>query len=219
MNWGILFVVGLAVIAIVLFLMVQLSPTPPGDVVPLLSGSLPGSQEQTVTAILPRSKNQPEGAVYSMDGWILVNDFTTGFGERRQILNRENAPGIFIDSTSNSLVFSVKTYGGIETILVENIPAKKWMHFAIVVDQEAVNIYINGKIRQHHTLGQLPDLTDAPVVFGKGWEGVVGHVTFYARSLSNMEVDKLSQKEPPDDLQRKPQAGKYFDLSWYMGRL
>jgi hypothetical protein len=219
MNWGILFVGGLAVVALVLFFMVQLSPTPPGDVVPLVPGSIPGSEEQVITAVLPRSKNQPEGAVYSLDGWVLVNDFTTGFGERRPILNRENSPGVFLDSTSNSLIFSVKTYGGVETILVENIPAKKWIHFAIVVDQQAVHVYINGKLRQHHTLGQLPDLSDGPVVFGKGWDGVVGKVTFYARSLTNMEVDKLSKQEPPDDLQRKPQAGGYFDLSWYMGRL
>ena len=185
----------------------------------LVSGSYPGDKQFTDTTMLPDSLNQPEGRVYSYSGWILVKDFTVGYGQKRRILSKGDAPGIYLDSTSNALLFAIKTYGATETVLVPNIPAMKWIHFALVVDQQSVNIYINGTLRQHHTLGQLPDLVDAPVVMGPGWDGVLARVKYYSYALQPSDVKALAFDTPPDDLVRKPSAPQYFDISWYIGRL
>jgi hypothetical protein len=185
----------------------------------IVSGSYPGQKHYTESLRLPDSMNQPEGRVYSYSGWILVKDFTVGYGEKRRILSKGDAPGIYLDGTSNSLLFAIKTYGTTETILVPNIPAMKWIHFALVVDQQAVDIYINGTLRQHHTLGQLPDLVDSQIEMGPGWEGVLARVKYYAYALKPADVKSLAFDTPPDDLVRKPSAPQYFDISWYIGRL
>jgi hypothetical protein len=185
----------------------------------IVSGSYPGFKQYTERAVLPDALNQPEGRVYSYSGWILVKDFTVGYGRKRRILSKGDAPGIYLDSTSNSLLFAIKTYGATETILVPNIPAMKWVHFALVVDQQSVEIYINGTLRQHHTLGQLPDLVDAPLIMGPGWDGVLARVKYYAYALKPAEIKALAFDTPPDDLIRKPAAPQYFDISWYIGRL
>lgn len=185
----------------------------------IVSGSYPGNRQFTERVTIPTSFNQPEGRVYSYTGWILIKDFTTGYGQRRRILSKGDSPGIYLDGTSNSLVVAVKTYGTTETILVPNIPAMKWIHFGLVVDQQAVDIYINGTLRQHHTLGQLPDLVDGPIVMGPGWNGVLARVNYYAYALKPGDIRAQAFESPPDDLVQKPASPQYFDLTWYTGRL
>lgn len=187
--------------------------------VKIIAGSQPGNIERTSSLALPISFNQPEGLTYSYSAWILVKDFGEGYGTRRRIFSRDDAPGLYIDSTSNSLVVSVKTFGTTETILIPSVPAMKWLHFALVVDQQSVDIYINGTLRQHHTLGQLPKQTEAPILMGPGWDGVLADLTYYSRSLKHTEVKRLSKEKVPDDLHREPAAPQYFDISWYIGRL
>lgn len=185
----------------------------------IVDGSIPGDKEQLYGLSLPRSFNEPEGAVFSYSGWVLVNDFTTGYGQKRRIFSRGDAPGLYIDSTSNSLEVAVKTYGATETILIQNIPALKWIHVAIVVDQYSVDIYINGMLRQHHTLSQLPDQNDEPIKAGPGWNGVLGNLSYYPRKLTNAEVRQLASEKPPSDLRRPTSSPQYFDITWYTGRL
>lgn len=211
-------VIGILVVALFFFLFSALGKSNTDNVI-LVNGSQPGDREVQGLYTLPLAMNQPEGLVFSYSGWILVNDFTTGYGKERRILSKGDTPGIYIDSTSNSLVFKVKTYTTTETILIQNLPAAKWIHFAITVDQTSVNIYINGTLRQHHTLGQLPDQSNDAVRMGGDWNGVLARTVYYPRALSNDEVRKLSEETPPDDLKRPTPGPSYFDITWYIGRL
>lgn len=214
--------VGVIVLAAIVGLILYFTAfkqTTASDVVTLVSDSQRGSQEVSIAYDLPLSFNQAEGIVFAYTGWILVKDFTVGYGTRRRILSKGDAPGIYLDSTSNSLVFAVKTYGTTETILVPDIPAQKWIHFAMVVDQQSVDLYINGILRQHHTLSQLPDQNAEPIVMGPGWEGVLGRVAYHAKPLSATQVKALARETPPDDLNPRPSRPQYFDISWYIGRL
>jgi hypothetical protein len=207
-------------LAAIVFLWWYSSAAVPTDVVTIVAGSQSGQQAKTISVQLPQSFNQPEGLTYSYSGWILVKDFGAGYGERRTVFNTgEDSPALYIDSTSNSFIVSVKTFGATETILIPSIPAMKWMHVALVVDQQAVDIYINGILRQHHTLGQLPkQRSDSTIKMGPGWDGVLAKLTYYARALRHTEIKQLAAQPVPDDLQKKPAAPQYFDLSWYIGR-
>jgi len=189
------------------------------DPVPIIAGSHPGNRKFSKNIALPPSYNQPEGLVYSYAGWILVKDFTAGYGTRRTLLSKKDSPGIYIDATSNALLFTIDTFGSTESILIPNIPAMKWIHFALVVDQHSVDIFINGTLRQHHTLGQLPKLNNEPVKTEGGWDGVIGNVNYYPYALKAGVIKNMSQQEPPDDMIGKPSSPQYFDITWYIGRL
>ena len=192
----------------------------PSDQVPIVVGSRPGTTSMTTNLSLPQSFNQPEGLTYSYSGWVLVNDFGEGYGQRRTIVKvGDNTPGLYIDSTSNSFVVAVKTFGSTETILIPSVPALKWLHIGLVVDQQSVDIYINGILRQHHTLGQLPRQESTPTIqMGPGWDGVLARLTYYSRALKPSEIKRLASDPVPDDLQTTPAAPQYFDMSWYTGR-
>ena len=191
----------------------------PTEYVTILESSKSGKEESTNPFVLPRSENQPEGIVFTYTGWLLINDFTAGYGNKRRIFTKGDCPGLYIDSTSNSLIVAVDTFGNKETLLIPNIPAKKWIHFAISVNQYSVDVYINGTLRTHHTLGQLPKQNEDQLKIGGGFDGVLGRFSYYPRSLSMPEVESLGRQEPPSDLYQAPSPPQYFDMSWYTGRL
>ena len=190
------------------------------DAQTLVAGTQAGTVKTTNRVRLPLSLNEPEGITFSYSMWLLVKDFTTGYGTERVILKKgDNCPGIYLDSTSNALSVRVKTYGITDTILISNIPALKWLHLGVVVNQTSVDIYINGTLRQHHTLNQLPDQNDDPVEIGGNWNGVVGNVVYYPRSLSYGELNALASAEPPPYSDQIIGKNNYFDITWYIGRL
>jgi hypothetical protein len=152
-----------------------------------------------------------------------VNDFTYNYGNKRLIFSKGDCPGLYLDTTSNSLLVAVNTYTDTsETVLISNIPAAKWVHFAIIVDQDSMDIYINGIIRQHHSFSQLPKQNDDQVSMGgrasSGWDGVLANLQYTPRSLSAGEIAALTANVPKDDLRGSPAGPTYFDLSWYTGR-
>lgn len=210
---GLLIIVG----ALLWYLFTPSTPTDRVLIIPDLQSGIYGTT-RSATTLLP-SFNQPQGRVYSYTGWLVIKDFTQGFGTKRKIFSRGDAPGLYLDSTSNALSVAVKTYTTTETILIPNIPAMKWIHFALVVDQTSVDIYINGTLRQHHTLTQLPDLTEDSITTGPGWDGYLGRLTYYRRALSYGEVTANASESPP--VLPDEQVGKngYFDITWYIGRL
>jgi hypothetical protein len=210
------------VIAVIVWQVVSTKPKK-SDMVDIIPGSISGKQVKSVSVSLDRSFNQPQGATFSYTGWILVNDFTHNYGKKRTIFTKDDCPGLYLDTTSNSLLVAVNTYADIaETVLIDNIPADKWVHFAIIVDQDAMDVYINGIIRQHHSLSQLPKQNDASVTAGgrseAGWDGVLATLQYTPRSLSAGEVAALTANVPKDDLRGKPSGPQYFDLTWYTGR-
>jgi hypothetical protein len=192
----------------------------PSDQVNIVKGSQSGEIQRSVAPRLPLSFNQPEGLIYSYSGWVLVKDFGKGYGSRRTIFKTgDDEPALYIDSTSNSFVVAVKTFGTTETILVPSVPAMKWLHVAIVVDQQSVDVYINGTLRQHHTLGQLPrQRSDSTILLGGGWDGVLANLVYYSRALMPSEIKRKASEPVPDDMQKEPAIPQYFDISWYIGR-
>lgn len=181
----------------------------------LQSGML--ATTRATTSLLP-SFNQPQGRVYSYTCWLIIKDFTQGYGTKRKIFSKGDAPGLYLDTTSNALSVAVKTYGTTETILIPNIPAMKWLHVGLVVDQQSVDIYINGTLRQHHTLTQLPDLTEDALTTGPNWNGYLGSLVYYRRAVSYAEMSALASQPPPQMPEDAVGKGSYFDMSWYIGR-
>jgi hypothetical protein len=191
----------------------------PSDATVIVPGSIAGSNSQTSSGDMPRSFNQQQGIAFTYACWILVNDYTVNYGTRRAIFTKDDCPGVYLDTTSNGLVIAVDTYGAKETILIDNMPAAKWIHLALVVDQDALDIYIDGVLKQHHSLAQLPKQNTSPVKTGSSWDGVLAQLYYYPRCLTAVDIQTLAATVPTDDLKKRPAAPPYFDMTWYTGRL
>ena len=185
-----------------------------------------GKVSSDYSTTIPVSKDQSEGLVFSYAGWVRIDDFTYRYGEQKIIFVKgaDNlksvCPALVLDANTNSFLVILDTYGTREIVPISNIPSKKWIHFAIVVEQTAVNIYINGTLHTHHTLNQLPRQNTGPVHLSPkgGFAGKLGQLEYFPNVLKSSDVSALSLVAPEVD---KSDNGigtlpPYFDRTWWI---
>jgi len=162
----------------------------------------------TSPAMIIKSNNQDTGLTFSYAGWILVNDFNYKSGT---IFSKSDCPSVSIDLHTNTFLVKINTFGMTETIPINNLPAKKWIHLAIVVQQNDVDIYINGVLYTHHVLSQLPRQNDSSVVIGS-FDGKISNLVYYPYVLT--DIMSLVNNSPNLTQTTYP-SPPYFDPTWW----
>jgi hypothetical protein len=218
MEFIISLVVCIAVTLAVYYFLKQ--PTSSTSTVTITNGQ-DGKVSKEFSGVISVSENQGE-LTFSYAGWVEIDDFTYRFGERKTVFSKGGddlssaCPALVIDANTNSFLVILDTYGTQEIVPVSNIPAKKWIHVGIVVDQTAINIYINGTLHTHHTLNQIPRQNTGPVHLSPkgGFGGKIGLLQYYPNKLSPSEISGLSTVKPPNvDTNVYP---PYFDSTWWI---
>lgn len=177
---------------------------------------------------LPPSYDQKQGITFAYTCWLLFDDFTYRMGQQKVIFTKgpedlsAMCPGVFLDSNTNSILVKIDTFGAQEVIPISNIPAKKWVHFGLVVDQDSVDVYINGTLHTHHTLAQLPRQNSSPVHTGTGggFKGKIADLNYYNYFLTPEQIKGTMSTPPspnPEEVKGSPQP-PYFDITWWTGR-
>jgi hypothetical protein len=193
----------------------------------LVDTAVDGKKQLDTSVALPESLNDPKGIAFSYTCWIRVDDYTYRFGEQKVIFTKgpsdlsSMCPGVLLDGNTNSILVKIDTFGSQETIPIGNLPAKKWFHFAVVVDQDSVDVYVNGIVHTHHTLNQLPRQNPSTVTVGVGggFDGKLADLQYYNSFLQPKDV-AASMGSPPQLDQQDTSAPlpPYFDITWWTGR-
>jgi hypothetical protein len=199
----------------------------PSQTIPI-KGTYEDGKRAFDSKIVPqRSLNQKEGLTFSYTCWLKIDDFAYRYGQPKVIFTKgppdlsQMCPALFVDANTNSLLVKIDTFGGTEVIPISNIPAKKWLHFGLAVDQDSVDIYINGTLYQHHTLAQLPKQNSGTVQtgVGGGFDGKVGSLIYYGYFLTPDGIKAAMGNPPqPDPSDVAAPTPPYFDISWWSGR-
>jgi hypothetical protein len=198
---------------------------------PLLKNAVDGRKELNTSVLLPESVNQDKGLTFSYTCWLRFDDFSYRYGQEKVIFTKGDpslttvCPGLFLDANTNSIITKIDTFGSQEAIPISNIPAKKWIHYALVVDQDSVDIYINGTLKTHQSLTQLPrqNAGTVHVGIGGGFDGKIADLQYYNYFLTAQQVQSImgSAPDPPapaaEDSDSAP-TPPYFDISWWVGR-
>ena len=174
---------------------------------------------------LPASLNQDKGLTFAYSCWVRIDNFAYQPGKPKVIFTKgptdlsSMCPALMIDGNTNSLLVKLDTFGATEVVAIPNIPAKKWMHIAIVVDQKAMDIYVNGILHTHHSIAQVPRQNSGTVHTGvdSGFEGKLAGLTYYNYFLKPTDIPGLMSSRP----QAETEIGTlppYFDISWWIGR-
>lgn len=171
---------------------------------------------------LPVSVNRPAGIEFSYTGWLRIDDFAYRFGEPRIIFVKGSGdlstacPALLIDANTNTLLVKVDTFGAQETIPIVSVPANKWLHVAISVNQEAVDVYINGTLYAHHILTQLPKQNAGSVLNSPagGFAGKIVRLEYHPQVLSASDIQSRAREAPPTGEENQV-FPEYFDKSWF----
>jgi hypothetical protein len=196
----------------------------------LVKNSVDGRKEINTSVLLPESLNEEKGLTFSYTCWVRFDDFSYRYGKEKVIFIKGSpdlsvmCPGVFLDANTNSIITKLDTFGAQEAIPISNIPAKKWLHYALVVDQDSVDIYINGTLRIHQSLTQLPRQNSGTVHvgIGGGFDGKIADLQYYNYFLTAPQVQSIMGSSPdppsaaPEDTADAP-VPPYFDISWWIG--
>ena len=185
-----------------------------------------GRKADTQKGSLPDSFNQPQGETFSQAAWIRVDDFSYRYGQPKIIFSKGSddasiaGPALLLDPHTNALLIKMDTFGTQETFAIPNIPAKKWIHVVVAVNQDAVDVQVNGILKSHHTLTQLPRQNTGQLYIspGGGFDGKIGSLDQYAQFVTPADAQSLSASSPSaakgeEGIGPLPQQ---FGSSWYV---
>jgi hypothetical protein len=173
----------------------------------VVSTAIDGTIENASKNYLPKSVNQTEGLTFAYTCWLKIDNFSYKYGQQKVIFTKgpvdlsAMCPGVFLDGNTNTILVKIDTFGSQEIIPVSNIPAKKWIHFGLVVDQNSIDVYINGLAHTHRTIVQLPKQNSETVHTGidGGFEGKIANLVYYNYFMTPAQIKALSLSPPQNE--------------------
>jgi len=178
----------------------------------VLRSSVDGSHGP-VRKVIPASKMNKlaNSSDYSFSMWFYINDFQTGFGQPKVLMQRGEGginanPLIYLEDDTNTLCVGMTYHtpkgAAITTkCKIPDVPVQRWVHLAVNVLSNGVNVYMNGRLFRSCSVppGEGPvvnasnyPLVILPSVFG----GKVSAVLFRNKTMSASEINAIYHAGP-----------------------
>ena len=190
----------------------------------LVKGLLNGNDTVTVSqdpnvadsVLVPRSNNESSGAEFTWSSWIYIINpssgednktyqhiFSKGTDDKGSdgLMQTNNAPGVYLKDNTNTLFIkmdTVKAGDPINTIEVDNVPIKKWVHLVLRLQNNILDIYINGTVSKRLVLQHTPkqNFQDVYVNQNGGFSGHLSDLRYFDRALNVFEINGILNNGP-----------------------
>jgi hypothetical protein len=185
------------------------------------------SQDPKNDSYIPISKSDgQDGIQFTYDFWILVETYDYKPGEWKHVFHKGNssgypnrAPGVWLHPSKNALRFYMNTQESIlEYVDVDNIPARKWMHFSLIIDDKDMDIYVNGYLKTRKKLSSVPKQNNGDFwcnMLG-GFEGFMSKIRYYSRAITPEEILSNVRNGPGDtNCLDGNDVPHYLDDNWW----
>ena len=166
-----------------------------------------------------RSDNETHGMEFTWSVWIYLEDATfEDTSEYKHIFHKgsdrlaktsssyqgtyypNNAPGLYIDPTTNNLLVKMNTFASIEeNIEVENIPLNKWLNIILRLNkQNQLDIYINGILTKRHMLSGVAkqNYGDVYLSMNGGFSGFTSGLRYFNSAIGVNQIQGIVSNGP-----------------------
>jgi hypothetical protein len=230
---------GLAINVIMALMTYLLEPSS----VYLVKGMIAGNaqmviqQDPSISGAVPieRSDNK-DGIEFTWSVWVNLTDigktsqYQHIFHKGEQNIDTDtglnfpnNAPGLYISPNTNELVVIMNTFNVInEEIKIPNFPMNKWVHVVIrVMNNNALDIYINGALAKRHILSSVPkqNYGNVYVASNGGFTGNLSNLRYFKYAIQPGELLALTDAGPNLTIHSKSVAlasvPPYLSMQWY----
>lgn len=147
-------------------------------------------------------------ASYSYTMWLYVNDWNYGFAENKVIFRRkvgvnEKSPiEVSLGDKKNTLDVKVGYSGAGSTTtndltmdcLVDNVPLQKWVCIAVVLNNTALDIYMDGKLVKTCIVPGVSNpvpQSNVEIAPGGGYSGYIANFRYYARPINPRDAYEI----------------------------
>lgn len=196
------------------------------------------SQDPKNTQSIPilRSNNQNKGLEFSWSTWIYIND-TSKSPRYSHVFNKGNAtfdkdglatvnngPGLYIDNENNDLVVVMNTVdvdNPIETLIVKDIPLRKWFHCVIRVENTDLDVYINGSIVGRSQMQDVPkqNYENVNICKNGGFNGNLADLQYFDKAISIFQINNIVSWGRNTNAANENASGDATDFPYYLSNL
>jgi hypothetical protein len=182
----------------------------------LINGTMNAANEVTIpqdpknSESIPilRSNNQDKGLEFSWSLWMYINDindkirYSHVFNKGNATFNEQgvatvnNGPGLYIDNENSNLLVVMNTVDvndPIETLIVKDIPLRKWFNCVIRIENTELDVYINGSIVARGQLQDVPkqNYQNVNICKNGGFNGNIADLQYYDKAISIFQINNI----------------------------
>ncbi len=198
----------------------------------LLKGTKTATQPMTIEQnpnnanAVPIKRTHNKGIDFTYSSWLYINDLVDEdkwlhvFHKGSPLRTPLYCPGVWLNGNKNSLKVTVNTFKEIdETLEVTNLPLRKWFHLAIYVNQNSMDIWINGNMVQSKKLNSMPKQNwgNFYITNNGGFDGFISNIQYFAYKLPYYKLENIIKIGPNTgsciDSGEKP---PYFNKEWWL---
>jgi len=140
---------------------------------------------------------------FSVSLWMYISGWNYRNGETKTVLikgDKSNASlKLQLGDNVNNLTATLATNAGITTCNITNVPIQKWVNVIVVLNNRALDLYLDGKIVRTCMLGgvlkQNPNekITLTP---GGGFDGHISNLDYFSRAINPRKAYSIYRDGP-----------------------
>lgn len=153
---------------------------------------------------------KPDGGYgFSINGWIKMNNFDLDYGKEKMILGWKYGLYMGFDVKEPTLkCFMWTVNSGIKEVKINNFPLQRWVHIAINVFQDSVDLWQDGKLVDSVKLENIPYIVkDRPMELGEVesimgaeklnmFKGYISKLKYCGYTLTKSQIEKNANGNP-----------------------
>ena len=173
-----------------------------------------------------RSNNQATGMEYTWSVWLNVDEAfagNTSSTTRKHVFNKglkapitdalavagNNAPGVYLKQNKVGTSSTVSTCslvvvmddvsaGTASDIKIPDIPFKKWIHVAVRLENQIMDIYVNGTLKKRVSFPSVPkqNYGDVWICQNGGFGGKISDLRYFDRALNVFQLMNITMAGP-----------------------
>jgi hypothetical protein len=143
-----------------------------------------------------------------------------------------NGPGMYLETRSNPtlLVVMDTVSSQQQTVKITNIPLKKWFHVVLRMQNNVMDVYINGVVTQRVNFPMVPKQNYQDVYVcqdnsvSTGFSGNLSDLRYYDRALNIFEITSIVSNGPNLSTSKHNSASAtdgstYLSSLWYTSKM
>lgn len=140
---------------------------------------------------------------FSVSFWMYINGWNYRNGEAKDVLikgnNNVNSLRLQLGENINNLTATVATTAGPTACAISNVPLQRWVNIIVVLNNRALDLYLDGKIVRTCMLGGVlkgepnEKLTLTP---GGGFDGNLSNLVYYSRPINPRKAYSIYRDGP-----------------------
>jgi hypothetical protein len=205
---------------------------------------LPQDPSKSDSVQILKSNNRHGGAEFTWSVWLFLNPPSTTSGKLRNVfvkgnpnfgddgVNIVNGPGMYLNEnpSGSGAQYDLQVHmdtinpGVKDTVIVESIPIRKWVHVAIRLNNMMLDVYVNGVVAKRQNLKAAPkqNFYDVVVNGNEGFNGKLSNLRYYSYALNVFELNNIVLWGPSthtsslsSDSRANSGTYSYLSSQWY----